>query len=399
MCWDSSFVSGIQSACEFGVGRWKEDFRNCKNFVIETKKVIVQKERLPWFTWNIVNHHRKSEPYFCEIVRLSRASLCKNGFLWNEFNQYETVFGRLSISRWDHLRHLPIAFEPCANRWSKWRKMHCCHQCSLQPRDAHRTHDDALISQLIECNGQLDRKTLACEFLSFQCNRRWTFHAVESKKLPAFTLSIHWILDSFWFEVGDELISIKTQNAFDLIEMVEMFIWAALWIIQKLIWFDLICIHVFLAGQGRVNQLGGVFINGRPLPNHTRLKIVEMAAAGIRPCVISRQLRVSHGCVSKILNRYQETGSIRPGVIGGSKPKVASPEIESRIEDLKKVNPNIFSNEIRERLIKVSDRWCYEARSLSVSLFATPICSNTDTDPKMAVTNEWHAGEWGKDLC
>ena len=79
-------------------------------------------------------------------------------------------------------------------------------------------------------------------------------------------------------------------------------------------------------GQGRVNQLGGVFINGRPLPNHIRHKIVEMAHHGIRPCVISRQLRVSHGCVSKILCRYQETGSIRPGAIGGSKPKVREKE-------------------------------------------------------------------------
>ncbi|NXN21078.1 PAX3 protein, partial [Nycticryphes semicollaris] len=81
-------------------------------------------------------------------------------------------------------------------------------------------------------------------------------------------------------------------------------------------------------GQGRVNQLGGVFINGRPLPNHIRHKIVEMAHHGIRPCVISRQLRVSHGCVSKILCRYQETGSIRPGAIGGSKPKVSPSQLE-----------------------------------------------------------------------
>lgn len=108
------------------------------------------------------------------------------------------------------------------------------------------------------------------------------------------------------------------------------------------------------SGQGRVNQLGGVFINGRPLPNHIRLKIVEMAGSGIRPCVISRQLRVSHGCVSKILNRYQETGSIRPGVIGGSKPKVTSPEIEARIKEMCKANPGLFSWEIREKLIKVS---------------------------------------------
>ncbi|KAF4517707.1 hypothetical protein B566_EDAN013385 [Ephemera danica] len=122
---------------------------------------------------------------------------------------------------------------------------------------------------------------------------------------------------------------------------------------------------LFCAGQGRVNQLGGVFINGRPLPNHIRLKIVELAAAGVRPCVISRQLRVSHGCVSKILNRYQETGSIRPGVIGGSKPRVATPEVERRIEDYKRDSPGIFSWEIRERLIK--DGVCDKNSAPSVS--------------------------------
>ena len=95
-----------------------------------------------------------------------------------------------------------------------------------------------------------------------------------------------------------------------------------------------------------------MFINGRPLPNHIRLKIIEMAAAGVRPCVISRQLRVSHGCVSKILNRYQETGSIRPGVIGGTKPKLATPEIEKRVDGYKSENPGVFSWEVRDRLIK-----------------------------------------------
>merc|ERR1712027_256713 len=77
---------------------------------------------------------------------------------------------------------------------------------------------------------------------------------------------------------------------------------------------------------GEVNQLGGVFVNGRPLPNHIRVRIVELAQLGIRPCDISRQLRVSHGCVSKILARYNETGSILPGAIGGSKPRVTTPK-------------------------------------------------------------------------
>ncbi|KAB0404078.1 hypothetical protein E2I00_000293, partial [Balaenoptera physalus] len=92
-------------------------------------------------------------------------------------------------------------------------------------------------------------------------------------------------------------------------------------------------------GHGGVNQLGGVFVNGRPLPD------------GVRPCDISRQLRVSHGCVSKILGRYYETGSIKPGVIGGSKPKVATPKVVDKIAEYKRQNPTMFAWEIRDRLL------------------------------------------------
>ncbi|VDD93125.1 unnamed protein product [Enterobius vermicularis] len=119
--------------------------------------------------------------------------------------------------------------------------------------------------------------------------------------------------------------------------------------------------------QGRVNQLGGVFINGRPLPQHIRLKIIEMASKGIKPCHISRQLRVSHGAVSKILNRYAETGSILPGqlndkgdsdddgwkLIGGNpRSRISVQAVEKHILALKTEQPNLCASELRSCLIE-----------------------------------------------
>nr|XP_027216755.1 paired box protein Pax-2-A-like isoform X4 [Penaeus vannamei] len=118
-------------------------------------------------------------------------------------------------------------------------------------------------------------------------------------------------------------------------------------------------------GHGGVNQLGGVFVNGRPLPDMVRQRIVELAHNGVRPCDISRQLRVSHGCVSKILSRYYETGSYKAGVIGGSKPKVATPVVVEAIARYKRENPTMFAWEIRDRLL--AEAVCTQENVPSVS--------------------------------
>ena len=63
--------------------------------------------------------------------------------------------------------------------------------------------------------------------------------------------------------------------------------------------------------------------------------------------------------------RFYETGSIRPGVIGGSKPKVATPAVVDSIANYKKQNPTMFAWEIRDRLL--SDGVCDQESVPSVS--------------------------------
>ncbi|CAD5215959.1 unnamed protein product [Bursaphelenchus xylophilus] len=107
-----------------------------------------------------------------------------------------------------------------------------------------------------------------------------------------------------------------------------------------------------IMGQKRVNQLGGHYINGKPLPNSMRIAIVNMHNQGIKPCVISRQLKISHGAVSKILNRFNETGSVAPGQIGGNpRKRQIVQSVERQIFEFKEMNPSSSSLDIQQHLI------------------------------------------------
>ncbi|RNA21011.1 paired box splice variant [Brachionus plicatilis] len=127
-----------------------------------------------------------------------------------------------------------------------------------------------------------------------------------------------------------------------------------------------------------LNQLGGEFINGRPLPAETRERIVQLAEQGVRPCEISRKLQVSHGCVSKILKRYRLFKTTSPGLIGGSKPKVATPNVVKKIQEYKRQNPQIFAWEIRKKL--EAEGVCSEEKLPSVSSINRIVRSNKRYD-------------------
>nr|XP_014096220.2 paired box protein Pax-6-like [Bactrocera oleae] len=119
-------------------------------------------------------------------------------------------------------------------------------------------------------------------------------------------------------------------------------------------------------GIANAPSLGGIFGNAHPAPHSTlnalvsQHRLLELSRFGLRGYDLAQHMLTQQGAVSKLL------GTLRPpGLIGGSKPKVATPAVVSKIEQYKRDNPTIFAWEIRERLI--SEGVCTNATAPSVS--------------------------------
>ncbi|KAA0202065.1 hypothetical protein HAZT_HAZT001396 [Hyalella azteca] len=92
------------------------------------------------------------------------------------------------------------------------------------------------------------------------------------------------------------------------------------------------------------------------------------ALTALRQYELATQLVSQQGAVTKLLGGFLHDNncSLRPpGMIGGSKPKVATPQVVNKIEGYKRENPTIFAWEIREKLI--ADGVCTNSTAPSVS--------------------------------
>lgn len=79
---------------------------------------------------------------------------------------------------------------------------------------------------------------------------------------------------------------------------------------------------------------------------------------------------MEYGFTAELLCRYNETGSILPGAIGGSKPRVTTPKVVAYIRHLKLKDPGIFAWEIRDRLLADSICDKFNVPSVIMNIFS-----------------------------
>ncbi|CAJ0934647.1 unnamed protein product, partial [Mesorhabditis belari] len=86
------------------------------------------------------------------------------------------------------------------------------------------------------------------------------------------------------------------------------------------------------------NRYGRIYVSGRPLVMKDRLKIVELHQKGYKKINIAKELGVTHSCVSKVLRRYLETGSVEAKNVKETKKQRKKREFENDLITIEPVH-------------------------------------------------------------
>ena len=88
---------------------------------------------------------------------------------------------------------------------------------------------------------------------------------------------------------------------------------------------------------------------GRPLSKDLRERIVEAVGGGESRQSTARRFAVSPSCVIKLMQRWNKTGSIEPGQMGGWKEHALA-EHEAVVRGLIRMHPDLTLEELQDRL-------------------------------------------------
>ena len=122
----------------------------------------------------------------------------------------------------------------------------------------------------------------------------------------------------------------------------------------------------YFTDSARFNRLGGAYQNGKPLPKLLRRQIIALAQNGVRQCDISRRLRITHGCVSKILSKYQRMGHFEPGRERDAKLRIITKPRAFKTDEDVQDKPDLFSWDTRRARLR-QHKLCREGTLYSLS--------------------------------
>lgn len=88
---------------------------------------------------------------------------------------------------------------------------------------------------------------------------------------------------------------------------------------------------------------------GRPYSEDLRERIVAAVEAGHSRRAAARMFAVSPSCAVKLIRRWRETGSVKPGKTGGSKGSKLEPHAEWLLAAIQEA-PDLTLGEIQARL-------------------------------------------------